>query len=183
MPVRDDGGRGVPAQGYRVVETGGGGADGGVDLRLVKGAEKFLVQCKQSRAFKVGVEVVRELYGVMAAEGAAGGFVVTSGSFTAAACRFADGRNLQLLDGPALHDMLRQVQSPQGSTPRAKVVQLPGEGAVDPALPPACPNCATPMVKRRGKRGAIAGSEFWGCSSYPLCRGTRRIAGPGGSIL
>jgi Restriction endonuclease len=46
------------------------------------GAERFLVQCAQWRAFKVGVDVVRELYGVMAAKGAAGGFVVTSGKFT-----------------------------------------------------------------------------------------------------
>lgn len=68
--------------GYTVAETGGGGADGGVDLVLRKGAEKFLVQCKQWRAYKVGVSTIRELYGVMAATGAAGGFVVTSGVFT-----------------------------------------------------------------------------------------------------
>jgi hypothetical protein len=37
------------------------------------GSEEFLVQCKQWRAFKVGVVVVRKLYGVMAAKGAAGG--------------------------------------------------------------------------------------------------------------
>ncbi len=54
-------------QGYQVTETGGGGADGGIDLVLTKGNEKFLVQCKQWKAYKVGVEVVRELYGVMAA--------------------------------------------------------------------------------------------------------------------
>ena len=51
-------------QGYRVTETGGGGADGGVDLVLMKGREKSLVQCKQWKAYKVGVQVVRELYGV-----------------------------------------------------------------------------------------------------------------------
>ena len=32
--------------------------------------EKFLVQCKQGKAYIVGVDVVRELYGVMAAKGA-----------------------------------------------------------------------------------------------------------------
>ena len=37
-------------QGYRVIETGGGGADGGIDLVLFKGSEKFLVQCKQWKA-------------------------------------------------------------------------------------------------------------------------------------
>jgi restriction system protein len=68
-------------QGYEVTELGGEGPDGGVDLVLRKDREKFLVQCKQWKAFKVGVQVVRELYGVMAAQGAAGGFVVTSGTF------------------------------------------------------------------------------------------------------
>ena len=86
-------GEGFRLQGYRVAETGGGGADGGIDLVLTKpgenGSEKYLVQCKQWRAFKVGVDVVRELFGVMAAQGATGGFVVTSGRFTAEATRFA----------------------------------------------------------------------------------------------
>ena len=56
-------GEGFRLQGYQVVETGGGGADGGVDLVLRRpgtaGNEKFLVQCKQWRAFNVGVDVVR----------------------------------------------------------------------------------------------------------------------------
>ena len=42
-------------QGYEVTELGGTGPDGGVDLVLRKGREKFLVQCKQWKAFKVGV--------------------------------------------------------------------------------------------------------------------------------
>ena len=46
-------------QGYRVTENGGGGPDGGIDLVMTKGNEKFLVQCKQWKAFKVGVDVVR----------------------------------------------------------------------------------------------------------------------------
>lgn len=56
-------------QGYRVVETGGNGPDGGIDLILRKDREKYLVQCKQWKAFSVVVPVVRELYGVMAAKG------------------------------------------------------------------------------------------------------------------
>ena len=99
-------GEGFRLQGYKVVETGGGGPDGGIDLVLTRpgrnGGEKFLVQCKQWRAFKVGVDVVRELYGVMAAKGATGGFVVTSGRFTEDAISFASGRNVTLVDGPKL---------------------------------------------------------------------------------
>jgi len=59
-------------RGYSVKQTGGSGPDGGVDIILSKGNDKYLVQCKQWKAYKVGVQVVRELHGVMAAEGAAG---------------------------------------------------------------------------------------------------------------
>ena len=102
-------------QGYSVLVTGGGGADGGIDLILTRGGEKFLVQCKQWRAYKVPVGVVRELYGVMAAKGAAGGFVVTSGRFTDDAASFAGGRNVTLIDGPKLYDLLQQAQDARRS--------------------------------------------------------------------
>ena len=97
-------------KGYQVTEYGGSGPDGGVDLVLRKGSEKYLVQCKQWKAFSVGVNIVRELYGVMAASGAAGGFVVTSGRFTKEASAFANGRNVKLLDGPRLHEMIKQAR-------------------------------------------------------------------------
>jgi restriction system protein len=99
-------------QGFRVLETGGDGADGGVDLVLTKGSEKFLMQCKQWKAYKVGVEVVRELYGVMAARGATGGFVVTSGTFSGDAQEFAQGRNVKLVDGARLFGLIQQAGSP-----------------------------------------------------------------------
>ena len=36
---------------------------------------------------------------------------------------------------------------------------------------PDCPKCGRPMVRRTARRGANAGSEFWGCSEFPRCRG------------
>jgi restriction system protein len=99
-------------RGYAVTELGGPSADGGVDLVLHKGTEEALVQCKQWRAFKVSVKTVRELYGVMAAEGAAAGFVVTSGEFTADAIEFARGRNIELIDGAHLFAMVDEVRNP-----------------------------------------------------------------------
>ena len=38
---------------------------------------------------------------------------------------------------------------------------------------PSCPVCSSPMIMRRAKRGSNAGNEFWGCSDYPQCKGTR----------
>ena len=161
-------------QGYRVTETGGGGADGGIDLVLSKGAEKFLVQCKQWKAYKVGVDVVRELYGVMAAKGATGGFVVTSGRFTDDASKFAAGRNVRLIDGSKLFALIKQakqstrmVDQQIGSTPRT--VELKA------AIELRCPQCGSTMVKRVARKGGNAGSEFWGCSTFPSCRGVRQL--------
>ncbi len=142
-----------------------------MDLVLRKGNEKFLVQCKQWRAFKVGVDVVRELYGVMAAKGAAGGFVVTSGRFTDEATSFAAGRNVKLVDGPKLHGLIKQVQASKGADTEPSFAP-PARSATAPA----CPRCSKPMVKRVAKRGANAGGEFWGCSGYPACRGTSGIS-------
>ena len=89
-------------QGFSATEHILGGADGGVDVMLTRGSERFLVQCKHWSTRAVGPSVVRELNGVIAARGAAGGFVVTSGSFTAAARAFAAEAGIQLVDGIAL---------------------------------------------------------------------------------
>jgi len=68
--------------GYTVKETGGGGADGGIDLQMTLKGMKYLVQCKQWKTYKVGVKTIREFFGVMVDAGAVGGFIVTSGVFT-----------------------------------------------------------------------------------------------------
>ncbi len=172
-------------QGYEVTELGGQGPDGGVDLVLRRGREKFLVQCKQWKAFKVGMAVVRELYGVMAAEGAAGGFVVTSGSFTEEAVAFASGRNVTLVDGSKLFGLIQQAKAARSSQGRAEVpAQMrpvtpfvaSGAALVSAKQALACPSCSSPMVKRVAKRGEKAGQAFWGCTQYPAgCRGTRPI--------
>ena len=38
-----------------------------------------------------------------------------------------------------------------------------------------CPVCGKPMIKRMAKKGVNSGKEFWSCSSYPECNGTRKI--------
>jgi len=155
-------------QGYSVVETGGS-ADGGVDVVLRKDSEKYFVQCKQWRASTVGVPIVRELYGAMAAHGATGGFVVTSGRFTKPASEFAEGRNVTLIDGPQLHAMIQRVSQ---NSLAAKNAATP----IVSAGSPACPTCSKPMAMRTARRGPKTGQRFWGCTGYPTCTGTRAIA-------
>ena len=42
---------------------------------------------------------------------------------------------------------------------------------------PVCPGCGEPMVLRTARQGPRAGSQFWGCSTYPKCTATLAIAG------
>ncbi len=51
----------------------------------------------------------------------------------------------------------------------ARKEQAAGAGA------PACPLCGKPMLKRMQKKGTHQGREFWGCSDYPRCNGTRPL--------
>lgn len=164
-------------KGYAVKELGGNGPDGGVDLVLYKNGQKHLVQCKQWKTYVVGVDVARQIFGVMAAKGAASCYVVTSGRFTQAAIEFARGQTITLIDGPRLMDMIAEVQKVKSvavKTPQAETTppfQNPPEQNTKPSRPPPCPVCQTPMVKRTTRQG---GAPFWGCTSYPSCRGTRK---------
>jgi restriction system protein len=89
-------------RGFAVEETATG-ADGGVDLILRRTGETTYVQCKHRAIRPVDVRVVRELFGVVAAEGATWGLVASSGSFTDPARQFSTkhGR-VKLVDGEAL---------------------------------------------------------------------------------
>jgi hypothetical protein len=81
-----------------VTETADG-ADGDVELILRRGGETTCIQCKHWRATKVDVRPLRELYGVMAAGGAARGALITDGSFTSVARSEASDKSVQLIGG------------------------------------------------------------------------------------
>jgi restriction system protein len=149
-------------KGYRVAESGGGGADGGVDLVLKKNGETLLVQCKHWRQDKIGVKVVRELYGVVTAENATGGIVISSGAFTQESTDFTRGKPLELIGGSELTKMvgdMKKARIPVSHQPRAFQ----------------CPLCGSEMVLRTAKKGPNPGEKFWGCSTYPKCRGTKAL--------
>jgi restriction system protein len=170
-------------EGYRVEHTGRGGPDGGVDVVLGRDGERTLVQCKQWRVQDVGVNLVRELLGVVASEHAQRGIFITSGSYTEAAIDFARNNPLTLVAGEELARMIRSAQSsPESNTlgrrplPALSEAEAP-DAAGKPSTSPKCPRCGCPMVKQTAKRGDNIGSKFWGCSRYPACKGTRPIAG------
>lgn len=155
--------------GFQVTREGGNGPDGGIDLVLRQGNEKYLVQCKQWKAYKVGVQPVREFYGVMSSRGVAGGFFVTSGEYTDDAKSFAQGLNITLIDGRKLRHMI-DVAARSGST-----TVTPSTSTRTETASPVCPKCNSEMKRRVARQGANAGKEFWGCVAYPKCNGIRPI--------
>lgn len=166
-------------EGFKVSESGGPKPDGGVDLRLRRDGQVHLVQAKHWRTRSVGVKVVRELYGVMVSEGAAEALVVTAGSFTAEAREFARGKPVTLLDGPALSERLRpradRSEAPPAADPTREVPPDAPSALAPTTAPeaPSCPSCGAAMIRREARKGARAGSTFWGCPHFPKCRGTR----------
>jgi len=150
-------------QAYKVHETLGGGADGGVDLKLQRNGETVIVQCKRWNGRRVPVEIVRELYGVMIHNAATSAKLVATTTFTREAIEFARGKPIELVDGKALVTLLGGVQTSGKIT----------ESATSPSETPECPLCNSSMVLRTARRGTNAGQDFWGCSRYPKCHGTR----------
>jgi len=115
----------------------------------------------------VGVEPVRELYGVMAAQRAAGAFLVTTGRITEEARRFASGREIELIDGAQLELQIQRAASINKPSPGTQATATPS------AVKRACPTCGSAMLLRKAIKGSSAGQSFYGCSNFPRCRGTR----------
>lgn len=154
-------------QGYAVEETGQGGADGGIDLILRRNERTELVQCKQWRKRQVGVAVVREMWGLLAHHGADSIKIVCIGQFTKDAIAFAAGKTIDLIHGERLLELMTASQRTTSEAPAT-----PAASNQSPAPMPSCPDCGRPMVARKNKN---TGRPFWGCTSFPRCRGTRPL--------
>jgi restriction system protein len=177
-------------QGFVVQETGSPSGDGGIDLLLTRGPERVLVQCKQWKKRRVGVKPVRELYGVMVSEGASKAILITSGSFTPEARRFAEKSAVVLIEGPELSRMVSTVKTSRSSPENGRIeagartpVPVPTESSrLSAEVAPECPKCGAAMVLREARKGPNAGSRFWGCSRFPQCRGTKEADAGGQSV-
>lgn len=58
--------------------------------------------------------------------------------------------------------------SPVWGTTAANTTNHPARGVSSP-----CPICGSAMRLRTARRGRRSGSNFWGCTRYPTCKGTR----------
>lgn len=91
-------------QGYSVLNTPDV-KDGGVDILVTDiHGRRAVVQCKRYRG-TVGEAVVRDLYGTMIHNDALMAFLVTTGSISDAARRWAMGKPIGLIDGPRLVEL------------------------------------------------------------------------------
>lgn len=67
----------------------------------------------------------------------------------------------------------------------ARIAERAKQDQTDPAdrmdKAPNCPQCGKPMALRTARKGQRAGSQFWGCSGYPECKGTRPLEAADGS--
>lgn len=83
--------------------------DGGIDIiahskEHITGG-KYIIQCKDWSK-PVGEPPVRDLYGVVTAESANKGILITTSSFTTPAIKFAEGKPLELIDGTKFNQLL-----------------------------------------------------------------------------
>lgn len=93
------------------VQTTKQSGDGGIDLvaynhkPFLRG--KYIIQCKRYTG-GVGEPIIRDLYGVVMSERANKGILITTGYFSMPAMKFALDKNLELIDGDELNQLLRE---------------------------------------------------------------------------
>lgn len=152
-------------------EVTGMGADGGIDIivRNKKGEVSAVGQCK-AWSKPIGVNLIRELYGVMAAEQVKHGIFLTTSEYTPAARAFASGKNLLLIDCDGFIALINGLD--KAHKQRLGKIATKGDFTT-----PTCVNCDVKMVKRTAQTGKNAGDEFWGCVNYPKCRNTMFVKG------
>lgn len=89
------------SKGYKVRMTGLGGADDGMDLMVTRNGKQSIVQCKHWKG-RVGVSVVREMFGLMHAHQHEQVFIVALSGYTKAAQDWAKDKPIRLITGHQL---------------------------------------------------------------------------------
>jgi restriction system protein len=149
------------AVGWQITLSGGAKPDGGADIIARKDGELAVVQCKHWKETLVQLKVVRELLGTKASAGFAAHEAVlfTLSSFTDEAAKFARENRITLFDGQQIAVLVEEIGAvhfPELVNPDRKF----------------CPKCDAPMIRRQTAK------PFWGCTTFPRCRGTIEISAP-----
>jgi restriction system protein len=86
------------------------GADGGVDVWMRKGRKTAIVQCKRYENSPVTIKLIREMYGLKYEYDADEVYIVTTSRFTKDCASFAKGKNILLVDGNDLVQLIAEYQ-------------------------------------------------------------------------
>lgn len=148
-------------QGFSITPFATSRVEHAIDFVATTQNQKILIQCKHWKKSQVRVPVVREMYGLMLHHKADSVALVTSGQFTRESREFAEGKPIKLIEAAELLSLAEKPQAQINSNPSATT----------------CPACNGPMVLRTAKKGPSTGAQFWGCSNYPQCKGTRPYSG------
>ena len=137
-------------EGWKVDETGEHGKpDGNLDLRMTRGKERAIVQCKRWTSWMVGVDDVRGFAGTVSAErgnDTVVGHFVTLSRFTEQAIVEGQRMKLVLVSGAELYNRAEKLRRHE-----------------------ACTTCGSPMVLDRSVRG------WWFRCVTPGCTGKRDL--------
>jgi HJR/Mrr/RecB family endonuclease len=144
-------------RGFKVKRLGGANADGGVDLVVELPAERFVVQCKHWRMWKVGVRDIREFLGTLTDSQIPNGIFITLRGYTREAKQLADRHGIKILNESDIIQMLEK----SGLIYSQEISRLLSDERK------LCPKCENEMVLRTNR---LKGNKFWSCSNFPRCR-------------
>ncbi len=156
------------SRGFKVKRLGGANPDGGVDLTVESGSERFVIQCKQWNKWTVGVRQIREFLGTLTDTGISKGVFITVRGYTDDAKSLAQKHGIRLLEE---HDIVTMIEEAT-VTHRQKISKLLNDKRKF------CPKCEREMIKQTARKGNNLGKQFWGCSGFssnPRCRFTMPI--------
>lgn len=139
--------------------------DGGVDVYLRRDGKLFLVQCKRVKG-SVGAPVLRELYGLVIAEKATRGIVVTTGNVSKQARAWARNKQIEIVELEQLTLLFQEAFPEKSIVPDG--FRVPDVFEVPEKQLSTCPRCGLPLRIVNGRRG-----KFVGCTGYPACRFTK----------
>jgi restriction system protein len=146
----------LEADGWAVKKSGGANPDGGADMLATRNGRKAVVQCKHWRRVEVQPKIIRELLGTKTSAQftADEAILFTLSDCTEAALACARENNVTVYNSGAIKTAIERLgiaHFPELTNPDSK----------------RCPKCGAAMVLR-----VKVETPFWGCSTYPRCRGT-----------
>lgn len=155
--------RGNGFGGVEVTQVSG---DHGVDVIASKDGKKYAIQCKRYSK-SVGNKAVQEVYSGKDIYKADIAVVMTNSEFTKQAMEDAKKLGVELWDRDKIYElqMAGLVQIKEKFS-EEKILK----DSVEDKRDLICPKCGGTLVLRTAKKGANAGSQFYGCSNFPNCK-------------